>query len=199
MRFCNFAKLRHRNVLFEKALVTLENEGMTSLIIDLRDNGGGVVDSCAQMLDDLLPEGTTLYTMDKQGNRNDYTSDEETQLDIPMVVLVNGNSASASEIFTAAMKDYEWATIIGTTTYGKGVYQSIFELSDGSAIKITIGKFYSPLGNNYNEVGIEPDIELEYENLGGSDASYSIDNDNQIQRAIEYLLDESESANASEN
>ncbi len=174
---------------FADALADLEEQGMKSLIIDLRDNGGGVVSECAEMLDDLLPEGTVVYTLDKAGNRTDYTSDDETQLAIPMVVLVNGNSASASEIFTAAMMDYEWATVIGTTTYGKGVYQSIYSLTDGSGIKITVGKFYSPLGNNFDQVGIEPDIELEYENTAGEDAKYSTDTDNQIQKAIEVLED----------
>ncbi|MCR4842952.1 MAG: S41 family peptidase [Eubacterium sp.] len=178
------------SVQFEDALEELNEQGMTSLIIDVRDNGGGVLDVCAQMLDDLLPEGTVVYTEDKQGNRQDYTSDEETQLDIPMVLLINGNSASASEIFAAALADYDWATLVGTTTYGKGVYQSIFALNDGSAIKITIGKFYSPKGNNFNEVGIEPDVELEYENTAGEDADYSMETDNQLQKAIEVLTAE---------
>ena len=175
---------------FEEALVELQEEGMTSLVIDLRDNGGGVVQTCADILDDLLPEGVVVYTEDKNGNRVDYTSDEETQLDIPMVVLINGNSASASEIFAAAIADYGWGTLLGTTTYGKGVYQSVFELTDGSGIKITIGKFYSPNGNNFNGVGITPDVELEYENTAGDDADYSYETDNQLQKAIELLTED---------
>ncbi len=175
---------------FAKVVDGLVDDGAEKLIIDLRNNGGGVVDACADILDYLLPEGVTVYTMDKQGERTDYTSDEKTQLNIPMVVLVNGNSASASEIFAAAMMDYDWATLVGTTTYGKGVYQSVISLNDGSGLKITVGKFYSPKGNNFNETGITPDVEVEYENTSGEDAEYSIDTDSQIQKAIEVLEDE---------
>ena len=167
------------------------DEGMTSLIIDLRNNGGGIIDGAAGVLDYLLPEGTVVYTVEERDSvRKDYTSDEETQLDIPLVVLVNGSSASASEIFAAAIRDFEWGTLLGTTTYGKGVYQSTIGLSDGSGIKVTSGKFYSPKGNNFDGVGIEPDVVLEYENLAGEDADYSIENDNQIEKAIEILLNE---------
>ncbi len=127
---------------------------------------------------------------DKNGQRQEFRSDEENQIDLPLAVLVNGNSASASEIFTAAIKEFNWGTIIGTTTYGKGVFQSVIPLDDGSALKVTVGKFYSPKGNNYNEVGIEPDIELEYENTAGEDAEYSTDTDNQIQKAIEVLKEQ---------
>ncbi len=172
---------------FADAVEDLESQGMKKIIIDLRNNGGGVVDGCAKIMDDVLPEGLTLYMEDKNGQKQEFNSDEENQIDLPMVVLVNGNSASASEIFTAAIKDFNWGTIIGTTTYGKGVFQSVIPLDDGSAIKVTVGKFYSPKGNNYNGVGIEPDIELEYENTAGEDAEYSIDTDNQIQKAIEVL------------
>lgn len=172
---------------FSDAVADLESQGMEKVIIDLRNNGGGVVTGCAEIMDDVLPEGMTLYMEDKNGQRQEFTSDEENQINLPLVVLVNGNSASASEIFTAAIKDFNWGTVIGTTTYGKGVFQSVIPLDDGSAIKVTVGKFYSPKGNNYNGVGIEPDIELEYENTAGDDAEYSIDTDNQIQKAIEVL------------
>lgn len=175
---------------FSDAVSDLEEQGMEKVIIDLRNNGGGVVDGCAAIMDDVLPKGLTLYMEDKKGGRQEFESDDEKQIDMPLVVLVNGNSASASEIFTAAIKDFEWGTIIGTTTYGKGVFQSVIPLDDGSALKITVGKFYSPKGNNYNGVGIEPDIELEYENTAGEDAEYSIDTDNQIQKAIEVLNSE---------
>ena len=164
------------------------DEGMTSLIVDLRNNGGGVIDGAADVLDYLLPEGTVVYTMEESDNkRTDYTSDEENQLDIPLVVLINGNSASASEIFAAAIRDFDWGTLVGTTTYGKGVYQTSMQLSDGSAVKLTSGKFYSPKGYNFNGVGIDPDVEIEYKNLDGDDADYSLDVDNQVQKAIEIL------------
>ncbi len=175
---------------FSAAVDKLEDQGMEKLIIDLRNNGGGVVNGCANILDDILPEGMTLYMEDKNGQRQEFRSDEENQIDLPLAVLVNGNSASASEIFTAAIKEFNWGTIIGTTTYGKGVFQSVIPLDDGSALKVTVGKFYSPKGNNYNEVGIEPDIELEYENTAGEDAEYSTDTDNQIQKAIEVLKEQ---------
>ena len=172
---------------FSVALEELQNQGMQYLIIDLRNNGGGLVSSVTDILDTVLPEGETVYMEDKDGNRTDYYSDEEHQIDVPIAVLVNGNSASASEIFAAAIKDFQYGTLIGTTTYGKGVYQGIQELSDGSAVKITVGKFYSPNGNNFNEVGIDPDVELEYENLAGEDADYDTSTDSQIQKAIEIL------------
>ena len=117
--------------------------------------------------------------------------DDENQIDMPIVVLVNENSASASEIFAAAIKDFGYGTLVGTKTYGKGVYQQVIPLTDGSAVKITVGKFYSPNGDNYNGVGIEPDVELQYENTAGSDAEYSVDTDNQIQKAIEILNQQS--------
>lgn len=172
---------------FSAAVTDLSNQGMQYLIIDLRDNGGGLVSSVTDILDTVLPEGETVYMEDKDGNRTDYYSDDENQIDVPIAVLINGNSASASEIFAAAIRDFDYGTLIGTTTYGKGVYQGIQELSDGSAVKVTIGKFYSPKGNNFNEVGIDPDVELEYENLAGDDADYDRSTDNQIQKAVEVL------------
>ena len=104
-----------------------------------------------------------------------------------MAVLVNGNSASASEIFAGAIKDYGVGTLIGTQTFGKGIVQSLFPLSDGSAIKITVSRYYTPAGNNIHEVGIEPDIELEYKYLGEDDETYDPMHDNQVQKALEVL------------
>ncbi len=169
----------------------LSEEGMQKMIIDLRDNGGGSVQGCADLLDDILPAGTTLTMDSYDGTTTTYTSDDENQIDMPIVVLVNENSASASEIFAAAIKDFGYGTLVGTKTYGKGVYQQVIPLTDGSAVKITVGKFYSPNGDNYNGVGIEPDVELQYENTAGSDAEYSVDTDNQIQKAIEILNQQS--------
>ena len=148
---------------FIGALEALEAQGMKKLIIDLRDNGGGLVDVTCTILDRLLPEGVIVYTEDKYGNRQEETSDAEHYFGGDMAVLVNGNSASASEIFAGAIKDYGVGTLIGTQTFGKGIVQSLFPLQDGSAIKITVSRYYTPAGNNIHEVGIAPDIVLEPE------------------------------------
>ena len=175
---------------FETALAELEEQGMQSLVVDLRYNGGGLVDSVVQILDDILPEGLIVYTEDKNGNRQEYKSSGDTHFDYPMVVLINQDSASASEIFAGAIKDYEYGTLIGTTTYGKGIVQVIFPLSDGDAIKLTTAKYFTPNGNYIHGVGIDPDIELEYEYLDPEGESYEMQYDNQIQKAIEVLSGE---------
>lgn len=164
---------------FMTALSALESQGMKKLIIDLRDNGGGLVDVTCAILDRLLPEGLIVYTEDKNGNRQEETSDAENYFPGDMAVLVNGNSASASEIFAGAIKDYGVGTLIGTQTFGKGIVQSLFPLSDGSAVKITVSRYYTPAGNNIHEVGITPDIIVE------RDTESEVDN--QLQKAIEVL------------
>lgn len=164
---------------FLAAMDELESQGMTKLIIDLRNNGGGLVDVTCTILDRLLPEGLIVYTEDKNGNRQEEYSDAENYFAGDMAVLVNGNSASASEIFAGAIKDYGVGTLIGTQTFGKGIVQSLFPLSDGSAVKITVSRYYTPAGNNIHEVGITPDIILE--------ADTESEEDNQLQKAIEVL------------
>ena len=173
---------------FKEALDELQEAGMEALIVDVRDNPGGVLTAVVDVLDYLLPEGTVVYVQDKYGNRKDYTSDADC-LEIPLVVLINEDSASASEIFAGAIQDYEWGTLIGTTTYGKGIVQTIYPLSDGDAVKLTTAKYYTPSGNYIHGVGIEPDIELEYEYMGDGD-TYEMQYDNQIQKAIEVLAGE---------
>ena len=172
---------------FEQAVADLEDQGMQAMIIDVRYNPGGMVTSVVKILDDILPEGTVVYTEDKNGNRQDYTSKGETHLDYPIAVLINGDSASASEILAGAIKDFEYGTLIGTTTYGKGIVQTIFPLEDGDAVKLTTAKYFTPKGNYIHGVGIEPDIELEYEYLDKDGTSYDEAYDNQIQKAIEVL------------
>lgn len=177
-------------VQFLKAVEELEKQGMKGLIVDLRDNPGGYLTAVTEILDDILPEGLTVYTEDKYGNRENYTSDEEHKLEIPLAVLINENSASASEIFAGAVKDYEYGTLIGTKTFGKGIVQTLRQMTDGSAIKVTTAKYYTPKGNYIHEVGIEPDIELEYEYSGDKNGDYDNSKDNQIQKAIEVLESE---------
>ena len=174
---------------FEEAVKDLENQGMKALIIDVRYNPGGMVTAVVQILDDILPEGTVVYTEDKNGNRQDYTSSGDTYLDYPIAVLINGESASASEILAGAVKDYQYGTLIGTTTFGKGIVQTIFPLEDGDAVKLTTAKYFTPNGNYIHGVGIGPDIELEYEYLDKDATSYDEAYDNQIQKAIEVLKD----------
>lgn len=172
---------------FETALLNLQEQGLKALIFDVRYNGGGMVTSVVQILDDILPEGTVVYIEDKNGERETYTSEGETYLEYPIVVLMNGDSASAAEIFAGAIKDFEYGTLIGTTTFGKGIVQTIFPLEDGDAIKLTTAKYFTPKGNYIHGVGIEPDIELKYEYLNPEGEEYEMQFDNQIQKAIEIL------------
>lgn len=170
---------------FKENYETLKSQGATSLIIDIRDNGGGVVDEAIDILEMICDKGSTLLIeTEKDGNENITKSEEKPIIDIPIVVLVNGNSASASEIFAGALKDYDKATIIGTKTYGKGVIQTLYKLSDGSGLKITTAEYCTPNRNKINKVGIEPDITVE---LPDNITELTDENDTQLQRAIEEL------------
>lgn len=175
---------------FETALDDLKAQGMTGLIVDLRSNPGGLVSSVTDILQNIIPKGMIVYTEDKYNNRNEYQSTGEKQLDMPLVVLVNENSASASEIFAGAVKDRQCGTLIGTTTFGKGIVQGIQNLSDGSGAKMTTSRYYTPNGVCIQGKGIEPDITLEYQFLGNDDQAYSYSLDNQIQKALEVLKDQ---------
>lgn len=171
---------------FKSALADLKKQGMKSLIVDVRSNPGGLINTASNILDQILPEGTVVYTKDKYGKREDYTSDSNC-LDCPIAVLVNENSASASEIFAGAIKDYNYGTLIGTKTFGKGIVQTVLPLEDGDAVKLTTAKYYTPKGNYIHGVGIEPDIELTYKYSGPEDEAYDMKYDNQVQKAIEVL------------
>lgn len=174
---------------FKSALADLKKQGMKSLIVDVRSNPGGLITAASNILDQILPEGTVVYTEDKYGKREDYTSDSNC-IDCPIAVLVNENSASASEIFAGAIKDYNYGTLIGTKTFGKGIVQTVFPLEDGDAVKITTAKYYTPKGNYIHGAGIEPDINLTYKYSGPEDETYDMKYDNQVQKAIEVLTDE---------
>ena len=134
------------------------------IIIDLRGNLGGLVSVCCDSLSQFMPEGLLVYTEDKYGNREDHNCDGEHELDIPMVLLVNSETASSSEIFAGAVQDYGKATLVGVQTYGKGIVQNTFKLHDGSVVKLTVAHYYTPKGNDIHGQGITPDIVIEDEN-----------------------------------
>ncbi len=175
---------------FLMAMDDLTAQGMKGLIVDLRGNGGGLLDSVVSILDEILPEGIVVYTEDKDGNREDFVSDAEHAIGIPMVVLVDEYTASASEIFTGAVRDYDYGTILGTTTFGKGIVQTTLPLYDGSAVKLTIETYFTPSGEAIHGVGITPDEVMEYEFLGEEGEEYDLSLDNQYLRALEILRGE---------
>lgn len=164
---------------FQDAYETLKEQGMEKLIIDLRDNPGGLVSAVCDTLRQILPEGVIVYTEDKNGNREEELCEGESPIDIPLAVLVNEESASASEIFAGAVKDYETGTLVGTTTFGKGIVQDLFTLSDGSVLRLTVSHYYTPKGNNIHGTGITPDVEVEQQEDGSTDA--------QLEKALEIL------------
>jgi len=172
---------------FNTALAELEAQGMEKLIIDLRNNLGGVLQTVCNMLEQMLPEGLIVYTENKDGERTEYKSDGKHQFQKPLAVLINENSASASEIFAGAIKDYGIGTLVGTTTYGKGIVQRIVNLADGTAVKLTIAKYYTPNGNDIHGKGIEPDVEVELNDNLKQKTELEKEEDNQLQKAIEIL------------
>lgn len=165
----------------------LKDKGMERLVIDLRDNPGGLLTSVCDILREILPEGLIVYTEDKYGNREEENCDGKHQLDMPLAVLVNENSASASEIFAGAVQDHEVGTIVGTTTYGKGVVQELRQLSDGSAVKLTVSNYYTPNGNSINKVGIKPDVEVKLASELLNKDEITHEEDNQLQKALNVI------------
>ncbi|MGL5434005.1 MAG: S41 family peptidase [Lachnospiraceae bacterium] len=199
---------------FIEAIEDLEEQGMERLVIDLRGNPGGVLDTVVEMAAYILPEdrmeGMIVYTEDKNekgakyfckdgkiqmtsndgsGTDSRYPKQDGHQLDIPIAVLINGNSASASEVFAGCMKDYEWATLVGTTTFGKGIVQHLIPLSDGTAIKLTTSHYFTPDGFDLHGKGIEPDVEIELDEELRTKVTVEPEDDNQLQKAIEVLKD----------
>lgn len=173
---------------FADALATLRGSGMEKLIIDLRGNPGGSLTDVVDIAGMLLPEGLIVYTEDKAGNKQEYFSDGTKQLDIPLAVLVDGNSASASEILAGAIQDYGAGKLVGTTTFGKGIVQQLIPFKDGSAVKITVSSYFTPKGRNIHGIGIEPDVVCEFDGK----AYYSSEEhpDNQLEKAKEVLNNE---------
>ena len=168
---------------FKTAFEQAKEDGMKGLIIDIRNNGGGYLDVVVDVLRNFMPEGVIVYTIDKYGYREDYNCSGGSELDVPMVVLVNQYSASASEIFAGAVRDYEIGTLVGTTTFGKGIVQTILNLGDDTYVKLTTSSYYTPSGECIHGVGIKPDVEVEYD----SELYRTEGTDNQLQRAIEIM------------
>ncbi len=170
---------------FADALATLRGSDMKGLILDLRANPGGGLTSVVDIAQMLLPEGLIVYTEDKEGKRVEYKCNGTREIEVPMVVLVDMNSASAAEILAGAIQDYEKGTLIGTTTFGKGIVQQIIPFKDGSAMKVTVSGYYTPKGRNIHGTGIEPDIVCEFdgETYYNTEGAY----DNQLEKAKEVL------------
>jgi len=145
---------------FDEQVTSLKDKGMKGLIIDLRNNPGGSYDQVVEIADTLLPEGIIVYTEEKNGTKK-YEMSDKNEIGIPMTVLINGNSASASEVLAGALRDYKKATLVGTKSYGKGIVQSLISLPDGSGIKITIARYFTPLGECIHGIGINPDVKVE--------------------------------------
>ena len=179
-----------KGVTFEQYKETFERlreQGMERLVIDLRDNPGGLLTSVCDVLGWILPEGLIVYTEDKYGNKMEETCDGKHPLDMPLAVLVNEGSASASEIFAGVVQDYEVGTIVGTTTFGKGVVQALYPMSDGSAVKLTVSKYYTPKGKNIHGEGISPDIKVKLNPELFNETELTREEDNQLQAAVQSL------------
>ena len=170
---------------FREHLSALQTAGMQKLVIDLRGNPGGDLNVVCKIADVILPKGIITYTEDKHGRRSTIKSDDN-ELDIPIAVLVNGGSASASEVLTGALKDYKKAAVIGEKTYGKGIVQTVYPFSDGSGMSITTAKYYTPSGVCIHQIGIEPDIEVDL-NPDKNISELELSEDTQLQKALEYL------------
>lgn len=183
---------------FKTAIDDLTAEGMKQLVIDLRNNPGGILDSAVAMVDYLIPDDMTdfkkgegksliVYTADRNGEGETYTASDGHAVDLPIAILVNGDSASASEVFTGAMKDYGRAVVVGTTSYGKGIVQNLIPLGDGSAIKLTTAHYYTPSGFDLHEKGITPDVEIPLDESLRTQAVIRPEDDNQLKKAVEVL------------
>ncbi|NLM12376.1 MAG: S41 family peptidase [Epulopiscium sp.] len=174
---------------FMNAYKDLNSKGQKGLIIDLRNNPGGLLSTVTKIADQLLPEGLIVYTEDKNGKRDTYMSDAN-EIKVPLVLLVNENSASASEILSGAVKDHNKGKLVGTTTFGKGLVQSIYPLGDGSAVKITISKYYTPSGVCIQGIGIEPDYVVELSDELKSRLTLEESEDIQLKKAIEVIKEQ---------
>lgn len=174
-------------------ITELQGQGMKGLIIDLRENPGGLLSQAVGVASQFIPEGKVItYTIDKYDNRNESLSIGGIAEGMPLVILVNGNSASASEVVTGALRDYGAATIVGNTTFGKGIVQQTLKFNNGiGGIKVTISKYYTPNGENIHKIGIAPDYEISTP-IGIDESGYDRKSDNQLNTAIEKLKEKIE-------
>ena len=173
---------------FISALDDMKSKGMKGLILDLRDNPGGLLDECKVVADKLIGKGTIVYTLDKDGKKEVLESDED-KINVPLVILTNGGTASASEIVSGAVRDHKAGTLIGTTTFGKGLVQTVIPLIDGTGIKVTTARYYTPSGECIQKKGIKPDIEVPLpDNLKDKPiVELNRAEDVQLQKAIEVI------------
>ncbi len=189
---------------FKSAIDDLEKQGMKKMVVDLRNNPGGIVDSVVSMLDYILPDNLQVkgdpnlvrkkkdktllvYMADKNGKGEQYYAKDGHQVDVPMAVLVNGQSASASEVFSGALKDYGKAKLVGTKTFGKGIVQTLFPLDKGTAVKMTIAHYYTPNGFDLHKKGLEPDVPVELKEELKTKIKIEHEEDNQLLEAIKAL------------
>ena len=173
---------------FEQKLQDLQNKNIKSLIIDLRNNGGGIVDEALAIADLFTDKDVTLLiTKDKNGNEEIRKAQSDKKVDLPVIVLTNENTASASELLVGVLKDYNIAKSVGTVTFGKGVIQELLTLPDESGLKITTNEYYTPKGNKINKIGIEPDEKVELPDEYKNVLDVPKDKDTQLNKAIELL------------
>ena len=166
IRIGNFAENTGKE--FQEQLTALEGQGMKGLILDLRENPGGLIKSCAEVANLVVPKGPIVSVVDKNGKTQEYDSDLEASK-YPIVVLIDGNSASAAEILAGALQDTGAATLVGTTSYGKGSVQVVVPMYHDDAVKLTIAKYYTPSGRSIDGTGIDPDVVVELQKGAGSD------------------------------
>ena len=172
---------------FQKALKKLDSQGMKGLVIDLRNNPGGLLETVVDMLDQMVGKGMLVYTKDKNGEGEEFKSEGGQNFNKPLALLINGYSASASEVFAGCIQDYGIGTLVGTTSFGKGIVQNIYRLTDGSAVKLTVSKYYTPKGRNIHGTGIEPDVKVELNKEAKEQITLDSSKDNQLQKALEVV------------
>ena len=164
----------------------LKKQNVKSIVLDLRNNPGGLLDSTVKIADYLLPQGVIVKTVDKN-KKEDVQKSDSSEQNLPMVVLVNGSSASASEILTGALKDYKKATVVGEKTFGKGIVQTIIPMEKGEGLKLTISEYFSPNGNKIHKQGVKPDVEIKLDEKAKGIGVEFMNEDNQLQKALEIL------------
>lgn len=172
---------------FKEHLDKLQSANIKGLILDVRDNPGGMMDTVVQIVDQLIGESVIVYTEDKAGKKEIMSSEEKSKIDLPMVVLINEGSASASEIFAGALQDTGAATVVGATSFGKGIVQRMSDLNDGTGYKITVSEYFTPNGRNIHGKGIEPDVPVEMSQKARYEADFDLKDDVQLNKAIEIM------------